>query len=300
MEEQLEEQVVETAPEATEVVETQDSSPEVEVEAAAPEWTPNYKYRVLDQEKEIDETFREFIKDSETEKRFKDVFTKADAMEHFKSKYATIEQDYQKTSQEYQEVQEAISQLKNYWGTDKDAFFDAMGIDPKQVYAWVADKVKYMDLPPEQKAMYDETRQTKLRNLSMEQENAKYRNMMAQQQLQARSFELDQGIASSQVSNVAGAYDEIYGQGSFRNAVIEHGALQHQITGRDLTPSEALSAVYTKAKVLVDRLGGVGAQQGQRAEPKVISSVRSGGASPAKRKVTSLDDLKKLASQMQD
>jgi len=295
--ETVETPVVEETPAEEPAVEPAGDEPSVDAPQAAAEYVPNLKYKVLDEEREIDHPlFKQMVKDADTEKQVREIFEKAAGLDIYKNKYSTLDTEHKRIAQEYGEVQEAVEQLKVYWANDKEKFFESMGIDPKQVYAWVQEKIKYLDLPQEQKELYDRERATRLRNVEIEQQHARYEAAIQKQQLQARSFELDQGIANPQVSQVAKTYDEIYGQGSFRQEVIKHGALEYQLRGQDVPVGEALSAVFAKAKALTDRLSSGAAP---KVEPKVIPTVRAGAGSPAKKRITSIDELKKLAESMQ-
>lgn len=287
------------APESVPQPTDEEVSPLAAAEAGEPKpYAPNFKYKVLDEEREISHPlFKQLVKDAETEKQVREIFEKADGLDIYKTKYSNLDSEYKNTVAELQNIQEAIDQARQYWQADKEKFFESLGIDVKDVYKWVAEKVKYMELPQEQKELYDRERESRLRAAELERTNARYEQMRQQQMLQARSFELDQGIESPQVAPVAKAYDAIYGPGAFRQEVIRQGVLEFQLRGQDVPVSEALAAVYTKAKVLADRAAQTGAP---KESPKVIPTVRSGTASPAKKKITSLADLEKLAREIQD
>ena len=70
-----------SAPESAPAVES------VESQEPAP-YTPSLKYKVYDQEKEFPEWTKSYIKDPETESRFKDLFDRSDGLPFIKERLA--------------------------------------------------------------------------------------------------------------------------------------------------------------------------------------------------------------------
>lgn len=291
------------------------TTPEATVETAAPEssapqtaapeataYTPDWKVKVLNEEREVDEFFRPLVKDPDTEKKVKEVFEKMYSMEHFKNKYEKTHQQYQEVLPKYQQYEQSVNALKKYWGTDKDMFFQALGVDQKDIYKWVAEKLQYQELPEDQKALYDNSREKSLEAMRLQEENQFYKQRMEQEAVQARTFQLDQSLAKPEVGSLQSRYDEIYGPGAFRSEVINTGKQTFQMSGKDISPEEAIHMVMSKHKPMLDRLGS-GSQSVQQAtidNKPVIPAIKAGSGSPAKKKIGSLDELRKLAAQYQD
>lgn len=296
-----------TTPEAT--VDTSSPAPAPETTATeavaaapTPTYTPDWKVKVLNEEREVDEFFRPLVKDPDTEKKVKEVFEKMYSMEHFKNKYEKTYQQFQEVMPKYQKYEQAVQALGKYWKTDKDMFFQALGVDTKDIYKWVEQKLRYQELPEEQKALYDSNREAVLRASQLEEDAQIYKQRLEQEAVQARTFQLDQSLAKPEVRSLSDSYDAIYGAGAFRSEVINTGKSVFATSGKDISVEEAMSMVMAKHKPMLDRLSmsPSSVQQATVADKPVIPAIKSGSASPAKRKISSLDDLKKIAAQMQE
>lgn len=275
--------------------------------AEVPAYQPSFKYKVLGKEMEIDEAFRSIIKDQETEKKVREIFEKAGGLDHYKTKYSELEGKYGEVESNYSQVIQEIQNLSQLWKFDKKGFFKGLGINPTDVYKWVMDEAKMAELPPEQRAVYDERREAQIKAITTERQNQAMSERIAQYDAQARAFELSQELTKPDIANLVAAYDEIYGEKAFENEVVQQGYLYSTLNKKDISAAHAVAMVAGRVKPLVDRLSqqqsaaAPGAGVNQAAKPqKVIPNVKSGALSPAKKKITSLDELRQLAAQMED
>ena len=291
--------------EAIPVVTEAPAEPATPVEAPIPAYTPSYEVEVMDQKREIPERFRTLIKDADSEKEVKEIFSKAYGLEWHKPKYEENKKAYEKLTDDHKNLVDGVGLVrKSYEKGDFDTFFDILQIPQEKVLQWVAGKVKYEELPPDQKRIIDERRAAEVRARDAE---TSYDTLQGEFQKQLVSLkEQTLGLAMGQptVRQFAADFEKRLGQGSFRQEVIRRGQLAWQTRKIDLSPDQAIKEVMD----LVGFQGSPQAQQGQTsttpasvapvARPKVIPNIGSGQAAPVKNKVKSIDELKKLANAM--
>lgn len=268
-------------------------------EGAAP-YTPNFRVKALDKELEIDDLFKPVIKDQNTEKKVKELYEKSLAMDHFKTKFSSLEEE---VKQKYRPLESALQEAASaYKSKDFDAFFSMLKIPEKDILNWVAEKIKYEDLPEDQKRAYDESRQARAQASQLERQNQLLVSQFQAQAVQARSFELDQVLAKNEVKDAADIWDSVYGPGSFKQEVIKHGKVEFSLNNIDLLPQQAVDATIARMKPVLDRLRSAPQSQSvdaTQSKPRVIPNLQGKGSSPAKPVIKSLDDIKKLAASME-
>lgn len=304
----MSEQLETTTQETTEQVEAPQqedaNTPQIETQEAAaqetPEWQPNYKYKYRGEEKEIDDPyFRSVIKDPDSEKKFRDLYERAEATSFYKQDFYDIRKKYEDIAPKYQELDSQLKKIATvYEKGDMDLFFKGLGVDEKKVFEWVAKKLQYEQLPEDQKRLYDENRDARVRSLGMEEELAYHREQAAKEAVNARSFQLERELGKADVQSIASEYDAIYGNGSFEKEVVRAGQFEWLTNKRDISAVEAVQMVVGKVKPIVERLQSAGTPANpSMPKPKVITNLAASSNMPAKRRITSIEDLKKLAAQ---
>lgn len=259
-----------------------------------PAYTPNYKYRAFGKEGEFDDFVRASIKDAETEKKIRDLYERAQGVELYKARHATLEQQVQ---EQFNPLVEAFTNIAGaYKAKDFDSIFSQLKIDEKDIYKWVAEKIRFSELPEEEKARYNEQRETKLRAASLERSNLDLMQRQAEYEAKAMSFELEQQLAKPEFRSAAEAFDAVYGQGAFKSEVVRTGQYAHTVLKKDLTVSEALAEAVKRAQPLVDKVGtAASAAPVQQARPAVIPNPQGRGVSAAKPTFKTLDEIRKHA-----
>jgi len=281
-----------------------------------PAYTPNFKFKVLDKEHEIDPLFQQLIKDADTEKKIKELHEKAFGLDSVKldrqSLKEKIEKHYAPLEKTFQGVQKSIQQIdKMIDQGDYDNFFNVLQIPEQKILEWAVKKAQLMGLTPQEQAAYNQQVQERNQLYQLQQQNAEYEEQLFQTQVQARAAQLSQELSKPEVLNVMGSFDARAGvQGAFRNEVIKRGQFYaHQ--GVDAPVEQVVKEVLqlvgqvvpqaTGPQQPVDNGVGTGGQAPQQQpptqKPPVIPNVGSQGTSPAKRVVRSLDDIRALAKQ---
>lgn len=283
---------------------TQAPSPTPGQDPTKPAFTPNFKYKAALQEKEIEEFWRPLIKDPESEKKVKELFTRAEAFEYMKEKSVKTTQEFESLKGDYMNLaSDANRVLQARDKGDLNSVFRQLQIDPSHVLKWAH---QYLNMTDDQRAAEDLQYQKQLETEQYQTQLQTMQQQMYEQAVQARAMQLDVSLMRPDVANAAVAWDQRMGQsGAFRALVIEEGQKAHFGEGKDITPDEAITRVMQRFGPL---LGGqqpqVVAQQTPQAggvppqAKPVIPTVQGRGTSPVRKQIKSLDDIKKLAKEM--
>jgi hypothetical protein len=277
-------------------------------------FTPNYKFKVLDKEHEIDPLFQTLIKDPDTEKKIKELHEKAFGLDSVKVDRQLlkekIEKHYAPLEQQLTGMTKQIAQIDHMIeNNDFDNFFKSLQIPEQTILEWAVKKAQLMDLTPQEQAAYNQQVQERNQLYNLQQQNADFQEQIFTQQVQARTAQLSQELSKPEVLNVVSAYDSRAGMpGAFKAEVIKRGQFYaHQGVDApvDQVVKELLMLVGPQApqangiQQTVDNNAGIGGQASQQQnpiqKPHVIPNVGAQGTSPAKRVVRSLDEIRALA-----
>ena len=318
------------APETTQKTTTTETNP-ASAQAAAvvpPAFAPNFKFKVMDQEHEIPEKFRELIKDATTEKEVREIFEKAYGLDHQKPKYEQLKTKHTEVERNFNDVLGAVQDLRSVYqqavNTGNllllDDFFDRLKIPDQVILQYALAKVQYGELDPEARKAYDQQVFAQKRLLDLEKQNQGYSQQAMSAATHAKGALLDSCLARPDIQAIAQAFESAPGRkpGDFRKSVCEHGEyVWFKTNGQmDLSPEEAIQQVMQRFGVIVPPPGGQQAIPNTAANPlsaapqpgtaaanttaasrpaaPVIPNVVSRAASPMKPKPRSIADLRKL------
>jgi len=288
---------------------TTDQSPDAAAAApvAQPTYSPNFKYRAAMEEKEIEEFWRPLIKDADSEKRVKQLFTKVDGFDALKQsrdqlrgQFDMLEGDFKNMSQTVHRFNDSVSR------GDLTSAFRLAGITNEQIFRWTQQQLQLMEMSPEQRQHYEKTQATQHQNYELQQQVSQLQQAFQDSTVQARSVQLEVTLSRPDIASFAASWDTNAGTpGAFRQFVIDEAKKVYYDSGRDLSPDEAVGMVMTKFGKFLNA-GGIPAapvagqatvgSPAQTAKP-VIPNVSGKAASPVKKVPRSLDDLKKLAKE---
>jgi hypothetical protein len=269
---------------------------------ATPPYTPNYKLKVMDREVEIDEMLRPLIKDQASEKKIRELVEKAYGLDFAKPKHEALQTQFNEFQQGFQQLGEmAQGRLQE--------FLDFWKIPKEKLYEHVASLLNYEQLAPEEKARVDRERQLEAQarqgQLQHQQLLQRYQDEMAA----VRVRELDTAISRSDISQVATEFDTRVGRpGAFRGEVVRRARMIAYETGKDISVDDAIKEVMSSLGYVEAPAGGAGTPASQ-APTKVVAAVAQkkhpvlpnvggGGASPVKKVVNSLGDLRRIRKEM--
>lgn len=285
-----------------------------EAAPAEPEYTPNFKFKYRnpdgeDQEAEVEEWARAFV-NKDTEEKFRDLYSKASAVEFLKNRRERERQERQQLEAEYREFAEGINEIVSLRDTDLGLFFDKIRLPEQKVAQWLLAKLeaqeKLKDLPAPMREMYNNYQNILRENLELRKTATSARSGGIDAASQARKLELDTVLSKPEFQELVTAYDTKRGKaGAFLEQVIREGSWEYQNSGKDISAEEAvkraLDTLALQAQVPSQGTtpnGSVAAPKVvKQAKPTVIPTVGGGTASPMGKRPTSIKELRQLAKE---
>lgn len=277
-----------------------------EAQPIVPAFTPNFKFKVMDKEHELDEMFRPLVKDQATEKKVKELFEKSMGFDFAKPKHEAAKVELAKLRDETTQFQSQLSEIRDdYNRNDFDGVFKKLGIPEEKILQWLVDKAKYNELPQEQRQILDSKRQAEERATQLEKQHSQVNQGYEGLQAQVKRMELERVLDRPEVKGFSDAFDAKAGTpGAFWNAVVEHGQMVSATRKIDLTADQAAKEVMSRYGMFYQPQA---AQQGSpqapvipaaQNKPPVIPNISGRSQSPMDKKPNSIEDLKKLSAAM--
>lgn len=299
-----------------------DNAPVIPAQPQAPAYTPNYKYQTLLQEKEIEEFWRPLIKDKDSEKKIVDLLTKVDGFDHVKAGRDRLSQEHQSLTEDFKETRALVDRVEGSLKRgDLSSVFRTLGVTPEQIFKWTHSQLQRMELPEDQRRAFEEAENLKSQQYDHQQQMAQYQKMYEDQAVQARAMHLDLVLSRAEVAKASESWDQLMGQqGAFRDLIVQEAQTAWYQRGQDLSAEQAVQLVMTKFGKIMNQpqLPGVQVspeaisvpqaqtmpqQQAPQVHPPqakpVIPNINGKGAAPIKKVPKSLDDLKKMAKDLQ-
>ena len=281
---------------------TNSPTPAVTAKPEAPAYAPNFKFKVLDKEKEFDEWIRPLVKDADTEKKVKELYEKAYGLDSVKQDRETLRSELSQAKEKMASTDKAIQTISDYAGQkDWDSFFEALSIPKNEILKYALDLVQREQMPPEQKAQWEAGRRTQQEAKYYQEQNRALQEQQRQFSTQQREWELSQELSKPEVSSLVEAYNAgMANPSAFRDKVILIGQA-YAAKGIDLPAQAAIQEAVKELRAINPQLGGFMAQAQEA--PKVVQpstkptlpNIQGRGTSPVKSTVRSLDDLRNLA-----
>lgn len=289
------------------------------VDPALPSFQPNWKYKAFGKEKEIDAFWQPLVKDADSEKKVKDLFTRADAFDDLKSRNENTQNQFQGLLTEYQALDRDVRKVIQFKNSgDLENFFNSVKISDDQIFDYARRKLEMANLPPEQRQAFALQAQERQRLYDLQEQNQYLEQNYQTQAVHARTTQLDMVMMTPEIQSAANAWDQKTGmEGSFRDLVIEEGQRHAYTTGEDLPPAVVANRVLSRfGKFLAESqapgtaspAGNPGSMHSPQAPlppgttqvvtKPVIPSASGRGTSPVAKSPKSIDDLKRMAKEM--
>lgn len=273
-----------------------------DAQAAKQAYNPNYKFKAYQKEYEIDEWARPYIKDEETEKKFKKLYERAYGYDFKSQKHDELKSEYEKVYENYNKTDQALKLLSSFvQENDFDSFFDGLNIPKNKVLEYALELVQREQMSPDQRQQWEQNQQARHAARYYQAQNEQ---LLANQQafaVQQRTFELENALQSAEAKPIVEAYNA--GMGSpeaFKEYVIQIGQA-FAARGQDLPAQQAVSEAIKHLKAINPSLGVQVASQAPVVQPSskpTIPNIQGRGTSAVKTSVKSLDDLKKRAKEL--
>lgn len=275
---------------------------------AAPEYTPNYKYKFVnpegkDTEAEIDDQFKPLIKSADDEKKLRDIFEKSSSLDFIKGTRAQLQQAHHTTTTELNSLKSGIDQLRNFVQNDDfESFFQTLNIPKQKILQYALTVAQYDKMSPEQRQAYDSHINSKRQMMQLQAQNQQLSQNVTHAEVQARTQELDMTLGRPDIAAMVSAIDSKGGPGAFRNEVIRRGQLYWHQNQQDVPTNQLVSEViqhYQNFLTPPTAPGGVGSPAIVQPNVKpVLPNISGRGTSPAKKVPKSIADLQQRAREL--
>lgn len=307
--------VVTNPEDTTSVVTDPEVSPDGEGTSAPEEYVPDFKYKAMQEERELPEWVRPALTSKEQEEEIKKIFSRAGGQEHFEKKYnelnTRLTEHYTPLEQKYQQQQLAFNQLNQYaQNNDWRSFFNTLKVPQQAVLSYAKDILEYQDLSPEQKQAVDQHYLTQQQYEQAQWQNQQLQQNWQQQQVQLRTMQLDMEMTKPEVAKFREQFDTLAGrEGAFRDTICREGAMLWNTQQLDMDPASLVQRVigqYPGVNTLAPQAPGQGQPQPgtntvvqKPNNAPTLPTIQGGGASPVKRQVRSLADIAKIREELE-
>ena len=295
---------------------TESSEPEAsgEEESTVPvteEYTPNYSFKVMDEEREFDDRVRGYIKSKEDEEYFRDIMQRAYGLDYVKKDRETLREENTSLQEVRGQFDTVVNDLQNVGrfvqNGDFGNFFDSMQIPREKVYQWVLEQAELQRLQqenPQQYNQYMRNQNVLNQNYQLQQE----RDMLIKEQQATRVSQIhnqmDYEMSQPDVQQAASVFNERVGNpDAFRQEVINRGRAHYARTGVDLPPAEIINQVmmlggFQRGQQVQQPQHQTPSQPRPRREVETLPNVSGRSTSPVKKKPRSFQDLYKIRDQI--
>ena len=269
------------------------SEENLKTEEVVAAFTPDFKFKVRDEEHAMDDWVKDHIKDEATQKKFQDLYTRGHGLELAKTERDEVKQKLGTLEESLQHVNELVQK------GDARSFIEALGLPKKMFLDYAINEFKFQELPAEEKQKIEAQRQQELAMQQLQMQNNELQDNYQAEARQRRTIELETALGG-EYQGAAQAYDQRAGTpGAFRKLVVERGIFHHHVNGVDIPVSQAIQEAIL--------LGGVQAGTPQatqqpveagtptvqpQQQKKVLPNIQGQGTSPTKTSFNSLDSLK--------
>lgn len=278
---------------------------DVQAKTQAVSYQPNFKVKAYDKEYEIDEWVRPYIKDADTEAKFKKLYEKAYGYDVKTQWHDELKSEYEKVRSEYEQTDKALSTLGEFVKeNDFDSFFEGLNIPKNKVLEYALELVRREQMSPDQRQAWEANQ---LARQQAKYYQAQNEQLLANQQafaVQQRTFELDNAMQQPEAKAVADAYNAGMGTPqAFKDYCIQIGQA-YAARGQDISAQQAVGEAVRHLRAvnpgLVQSQAPSAAPVVQASQKPVIPNIQGRGTSAVKSTVKSLDDLKKRARDLAD
>lgn len=275
-------------------------------------YQPNFKYKVLKEERELPEWARPFVTSTDLEKQFRDTFERADGIEAVKQHRDSLVAENQTMRSEWQPVvQSTQTAMGHLQRGDLDSFFEFVGIPEVNILKYALHRLQLRENPAALQ-QHEQHRQLQLQNAQLQEQlqqaNSGYQNVA----VQTREIQLETHLARPEILSVVQAFDARVGKpGAFRAEVIRRGqayAMQEIDAPVDQLVGEILQLIGWQGQ----NPPSASVQNGQGAtapaagaeppaaggKPPVLPHLKGRGTSPVKKHVKSTAEMRELGRQL--
>jgi hypothetical protein len=274
-------------------------------QTAAPSYTPNSKFKVLDKELEFEDWAKSAIKDAETEKKVRELHEKAYGLDSIKQDRQTLKTELGEAKERIASTDRALETVGQYARQkDWDSFFDALKIPKNDILQYALQLVQREQMPPEQKQAWEDQRRAQQQARYYQEQNQSLTQKTQSLEVQQLEFQLSQVMSKPDFSPVIDAYNAgMANPGAFKDFVVRIGQ-SYAASGNVISAEQAVTEAVRHLRAANPQIGApvattpVASQVVQPSSKQTLPNISGRGASPVRSAVKSLDDLKQRAREV--
>jgi hypothetical protein len=284
-------------------------------EPAVPAFKPTLKFKAAGKELDVPEMFHGLMKDEKSQAYLHSLLSKAHGIEMIQGKLKDTRESRDQAVNAYQQVMQPIQLGQEaYKRGDMDTVFNVLRIDPNKVLQWAYRKVELSQMDPAQRQVHEAREAAERRNWELERAQQTQEQAGIQSQSEQINQMLDVVLERQDFTAIAQRYDERMSKAgktqTFRDLCLTMGENAWN-QGKKISVMEAAKQA---AELLGEDLGAKSAPHApaapalaQTAQPaasapevkKTLPNVGgSKSAAPAKSKIKSIDDIRKVHQQL--
>lgn len=261
------------------------------------QWTPNFKFKSMGQEFEIDEEYRGYVKSADDEKRIKRLFEQFKGVDKLKEQVETYKKDHTMTSSELQNYKKSFETFNELLNSKQyKKAFDLFKIPANVLYQAAMQNLEFDELPQQQKQIYNQLSEQEKYNAMLLEQQQQAMQEIAAMKSQALSQEYAAITTRSDVQPIIQKYESVYGQGSFKEAVKQRGLAIHAMTGKDPSAEQVVGEILNLVKPFMPQPTQPQAIQQHIEKPVIPAVTGSSSQTPGPKAIRSLEDLKRAAA----
>ena len=300
--EQASQQPVVAQPEVTQAAPIEQIAQSVDkpvegVPAEQQQWTPNFKFKSMGQEFEIDEEYRGYVKSADDEKKIKRLFEQFKGVDKLKEQVETYKKDHTITSSELENYKKSFNTFNELLNSKQyKKAFDLFKIPANVLYQAAMQNLEFDELPQQQKQIYNQLSEQEKYNAMLLEQQQQAMQEIAAMKSQALSQEYAAITTRSDVQPIIQRYESVYGQGAFKEAVKQRGLAIHAMTGKDPSAEQVVGEILNLVKPFMPQPTQPQAIQQHIEKPVIPAVTGSSSQTPGPKAIRSLEDLKRAAA----
>lgn len=257
------------------------------------EFTPNFKYKVKDEEFDFDDRVQSVIKTQDDEDYFRDIYTRAGGIDSYKQKVNDYESKVTELTSGVDELSQGFHKIKTLRDDgNMSELVHTLGIKEDDIVNYALELAKKNQLPQEERERITQNQTFERENTALKSrlDSLEAQNQTNMKNSQAQNdFQELQGLVS-QDSSLANA---MKGKGlDLQAEIINTGMSEFGRRGEDISIVDAFNLVKQK-------YGWLEQVPNQEVAPVIdqkqsLPIVKGGSSAPVSDEITSIDQLQKL------
>lgn len=245
--------------------------------AVEEDYKPTLTYKVLDEEKEFDKRLHDVVKDKETEKYIRDLYTRADGLDSYKKKYGEVEQQASMLVKGFEKIK-SYRDAKDFGNLTK-----ALGINNDDLINHVKTILERERLPEDRRAEIERLERLEEKNKLYEERLASLNDEVENSKVENDLAELKGLVQAPTTATVAQAMKK-HGF-DIMDEVIKDGQYEYSKTGKEPPIKDVVTRIVNKYKHLSTA----------PTKKETLPTVKGGNSSAISKPISSLAELRKLA-----